>query len=306
MCVSAGSDPQNCGACGNACGAFEVCFAGACLAASCSELHTKDPAAPSGIYKIDVDGFGPKAPFDVYCEMNLAGGGWTLVLNLDTSDGHVMWWGNGLWTNGTAFGIPATALTADHKSEAYSSLTGASEIMLVVHDEGSVIGHKRFAKSNADTLLSHLQGPENTIVGTAVTGADTANLAPQERLVRLSTQLFANHYVTSGSAPDGDRLGSHEAAPQDNDGGGLGNWHDIGQCCAGQTYAGKACNGGAFRTTSEAQGGWGQCWGAPTVGYFGTDTFGPASNDCSDSAPCGNSSWASPNGIAYDYSVWLR
>lgn len=27
--------------------------------------------------------------------------------------------------------------------------------------------------------------------------------------------------------------GSNEAAPKDNDGGGLGNWHDMNSCCNG-------------------------------------------------------------------------
>jgi hypothetical protein len=147
-----------------------------------------------------------------------------------------------------------------------------------------------------------------------VLGSSIAGLAANERVVRLSTQLYANHCVatggscTSGSAgsPDGDRIGSHEAIPSDNVGGGLGNWHDMRYCCAGQTYAGKTCNGGAIRTSSEAQGGWALCYTATAPGYFGTDTFGPASNTCSDGTGCQFATWASANGLAYDFSIWIR
>jgi len=46
----------------------------------CAELHLMDPAAPDGVYTIDLDGaeMGME-PFDVWCDMTSAGGGWTLV-----------------------------------------------------------------------------------------------------------------------------------------------------------------------------------------------------------------------------------
>lgn len=46
---------------------------------SCSAILNSDPAAQSGYYTLDVDGFGGLAPFSTYCDMDFDGGGWTLV-----------------------------------------------------------------------------------------------------------------------------------------------------------------------------------------------------------------------------------
>jgi len=57
-----------------------ICDNGQCaVAASCAQVHAKNPNATDGVYQIDVDGAAGKAPFPVYCDMTMAGGGWTRV-----------------------------------------------------------------------------------------------------------------------------------------------------------------------------------------------------------------------------------
>ncbi|MEZ4451093.1 MAG: DUF4215 domain-containing protein [Nannocystaceae bacterium] len=46
---------------------------------SCKEIKDAVPGAGDGVYTIDVDGMGGKAPFKVLCDMTTTGGGWTVV-----------------------------------------------------------------------------------------------------------------------------------------------------------------------------------------------------------------------------------
>ncbi|HFE46234.1 MAG TPA: DUF4215 domain-containing protein, partial [Nannocystis exedens] len=64
---------------GSDCNSY-VCDAGICtLGASCLAIKLLSPDAPTGLYTTDIDGDGPEAEMEVFCEMAKDGGGWTLV-----------------------------------------------------------------------------------------------------------------------------------------------------------------------------------------------------------------------------------
>lgn len=287
----------------------------------CASIIAANPAAANGAYVIDPT-LAPNAGFQTYCDLTTFGGGWALALNLDTSDGHVMWWGNTAWTDSSTFGTTTSPYAADFKGNAWNSYSGAAKILVLIHQQGSPLGWKVFAKTDGSTLFQDLQGGDNTLIGSSVLSSNVSNAiltTARERLVRLSTSLYANHCVqtngtctiASGGLPDGDRIGSNEATPEDNNGGALGNWHDMGYCCGGP-YGVKTCNGSAFRTTAEAQIDWGSaaCNYCPygcsvsNVGMLGSDSFAPVNPVCNDST-CADADWSSMSGYDFDYAIFL-
>ena len=167
---------------------------------------------------------------------------------------------------------------------------------------------KSFVKNGNGSLRSYLQGGDNTLLGSSVANSDTGSIWSEERLVSDSSQLYANRCFDNGGAwddctssgtygsSDGDRIGSEQSSPSDNNGGGLGNWHDMSYCCSGQSYGGKSCNGSAFRTTTEAQATWNHA--------FGTDSYGAMTGTGNDSN-CQNANWSVPSGYNYDYAIFF-
>ncbi len=81
--------------------------------ANCLALLEANPGAPSGVYAIDPDGAGTGIdPFEVYCDMTLDGGGWTLVIKID-GDSDLFAYDQPIWTNTDTYneGAPDFDLT---------------------------------------------------------------------------------------------------------------------------------------------------------------------------------------------------
>ena len=112
-------------------------FADGTNAAECAGYRNPPPgyaaATADGIYWIKPDS---GAPFQAYCNMSVAGGGWTLLASFINSDGTVSWTrpvGDANWRNATTFGALTTWQAADYKSAAWSRLPVTD---LLVTDDG--------------------------------------------------------------------------------------------------------------------------------------------------------------------------
>jgi len=84
-----------------------------CILASCKEINEQAPAQPSGNYTIDPDGAGGEGSFTVYCDMDSADGGWTLIATNAWAAGFSQ-------TNirdQSTFGAPS--ISSDYKGESF-------------------------------------------------------------------------------------------------------------------------------------------------------------------------------------------
>ncbi len=100
------------------------------IPSDCATYLASHPDAPSGVYLIDPDGVGQGSePFEVYCEMSLYGGGWTLVAKMTNQDSKQWVNARASWTGTDAYG-DTTSLDsgADAKSLAWGILP-ASEFL---------------------------------------------------------------------------------------------------------------------------------------------------------------------------------
>jgi hypothetical protein len=107
--------------CGGPCSA---CAAGS----ACTAVLAATPGATSGVYLVDLDGPGPLAAFPEYCDMDTAGGGFTLVAVFSNKDAS-NWQSPGGWSQSTPFGTHADIGQGDYKSPAFGRL--ASNDLLI-------------------------------------------------------------------------------------------------------------------------------------------------------------------------------
>ena len=118
VCTDVLANEAACGDCNAPCGGQQICSAGTCLPTSCASILAADPSATSGTYAIDPDGAGG---FDVYCDMDLADGGWTLVAKITNADGVARWkFISALWVDTNPLGNASVlAPNVDAKSPAF-------------------------------------------------------------------------------------------------------------------------------------------------------------------------------------------
>jgi len=119
---------------GDECGDDGTCQGGVCvpsITTSCSQILALDAGSQSGTYDIDPDGEGGNEAYDVFCEMELDDGGWTLVMSINTADGHLSLLKDNIWTTHTQSGSYATRWSKDYKSRAAVDVDGTALLLIV-------------------------------------------------------------------------------------------------------------------------------------------------------------------------------
>jgi hypothetical protein len=158
-----------------ACAAGRICVAGTCqtAAVSCRAWRAANPTLTSGVYLLDTDGAGPLTPYNAYCDMSTAGGGWTLAAVFSNRDGLV-WQPTGTaWTSTSTFGDATTVLgTADAKSRAFNEVPGTE--VLVLRQGGLIEVQSVSTCFASQTLLSLMSRNSTTATSCAVSCSTVA------------------------------------------------------------------------------------------------------------------------------------
>jgi hypothetical protein len=175
-------------------------------------------------------------PFEAWCDMDTAGGGWTLVSVVSSHDGVASmscgqnWeYGSGNWTDGNTLNAGDFDEKKDHKYLAYSTLPFGE--FLMVEKVAGQIGWKAWALTKQASFAEMMKGGCATLANTPL--ASGGKITADNALV-YANNLLMNCNSDYTNNDDKSRLhGNSPGNPQGNcynGGWGLGVDGDFGNC----------------------------------------------------------------------------
>ncbi len=142
---------------------------------SCAELHEYIPNAQSGQYRIDPEQSG--TPFDVLCDMETDGGGWTLLSSL-VNDLNRHWNSLAVLTDDSSFGVLGAYQAQDYKSPAHKRLPITD---LLIRTEQYAFGFRGVIPEESFGDFIALGWPDECNETWYVSGADFVENLSQEQ-----------------------------------------------------------------------------------------------------------------------------
>lgn len=157
---------------------------------SCKEVLEQNPDAQSGIYTINIQ----NEPLDVKCEMDLNGGGWTLVAQGGLVNGTTLnsswmttgWYNKGQQTNNVPFKMPDSVI---NELKTYNIMARISSAQ---HTEKLTLPHPSCIYNHVDDNTSVCHVRYN--IDGSLQGNDEFS-----RKAEISTGLFGANYRGGGS-----------------------------------------------------------------------------------------------------------
>ncbi len=122
---------------------------------SCQAILSADPLSKDGVYTIDPDGTGPVPALDVYCDMTTNGGGWTMLVRLNTNDANERSSvDNAFWDSASAVGTLSGS--DDYLSAAYDALPFTQITLRYTYQGPAVIAATYTNAANTVNLRKNL------------------------------------------------------------------------------------------------------------------------------------------------------
>jgi cysteine-rich repeat protein len=148
------------------------CLSDCTVPTSCMDVLLHDPAAVSGIHTLDSDGPGGLGPYEAHCDMEHAGGGWTLVI-VSADDGHDTWtWQNHeLLTTDTFLVGNVAVLAEDYKSAAHHLVEFSDSVGDGTQDVATFMSLLPFPQCDLESGYPMTDG-ELTTLGTNLCNTD--------------------------------------------------------------------------------------------------------------------------------------
>lgn len=269
--------------------------------ASCLSILNAGKSTGNGVYWIDPTRGSNSDVFPAYCNMTDQGGGWTLALDLQTSDGATRhYYDTDFWTGTAQYGSVNAPFLNDYKSPAFSKLP-ATEIMMLANNDGATMGTAKYSLIGS-AVNNTLYWMFNNLSNTTITGSRTGNSGSVgsngrlrndgESFIDHTYPIIINSTYQPLDATNETRLGTNYAAScgvincNGHNYGGWGGRHN--RAGWGDYYEGSAING--------------YC---STQGGFGTNGFAYNGNNAFDgnTTGCGASTTALYN---VDMAVFIR
>ncbi|MCB9637436.1 MAG: hypothetical protein H6728_10110 [Myxococcales bacterium] len=161
-----------------------------------TDTDAYQPATQSGLYRIKPASVS--TPFVVHCEMEYAGGGWTLVLKAD-GNSSIFSYGSSLWTNNTVH--PSSNVSRDRarteaKLESFATVP-VQEVLLQMQQSQNDPVRSGIAHIRGNSFMDVMKKPNNTgldqAYGLPNWRSMVANSSMQRTCLREGVNLLASN-----------------------------------------------------------------------------------------------------------------